>query len=68
MLAKFIRMGRGISNTISMSKTTKIIAKRKNRMENGTRALWFGSNPHSYGDIFSRGEYICRDASTHAKA
>lgn len=49
-------MGKGINSTISMSKTMKIIARRKNRIENGTRALWFGSNPHSNGDDFSRFE------------
>lgn len=44
----------GINNTISISKTMKIIANKKNRMENGIRALWFGSNPHSNGEDFSR--------------
>jgi hypothetical protein len=48
------RRGVGISNTISMSKTIKIIASRKNRIEKGIRALWFGSNPHSKGEDFSR--------------
>jgi hypothetical protein len=33
------RMGIGISNTISISNTIKIIARRKNRIENGIRAL-----------------------------
>jgi hypothetical protein len=37
-----------------MSNTMKMIASRKNRIENGIRALWFGSNPHSNGDDFSR--------------
>ena len=46
--------GKGISNTISISKTIKMIARRKNRSENGIRAVWFGSNPHSKGDNFSR--------------
>lgn len=32
----------------------KMIASRKNRMENGIRAVLFGSNPHSKGDDFSR--------------
>lgn len=57
MIERFVdvsRIGIGISRTISMSKTIKIIANRKNRMENGIRALWFGSNPHSNGDDFSR--------------
>jgi hypothetical protein len=47
-------MGNGINSTISMSNTIKIIASIKNRKENGTRALFFGSNPHSKGDVFSR--------------
>lgn len=37
-----------------MSKTIKIIARRKNRIEKGIRAEWLGSNPHSKGDSFSR--------------
>mgnify|MGYP003396393058 FL=1 len=28
----------------------------KNRKENGTRALFFGSKPHSNGDVFSRSD------------
>jgi len=48
------RMGIGINRTISISKTIKIMASRKNRKENGIRALWFGSNPHSNGEAFSR--------------
>jgi hypothetical protein len=32
----------------------KIIASKKNRVEKGIRAVWFGSNPHSNGDNFSR--------------
>ena len=47
-------MGIGTSKTISMSNTIKMIARRKKRIENGTRALWFGSNPHSNGEDFSR--------------
>lgn len=39
MLVVWNKMGIGISRTISMSNTMKIIASRKNRMENGTRAL-----------------------------
>jgi len=31
--------GRGIRSTISISKTIKIIARRKNRIEKGVRAL-----------------------------
>jgi len=51
-----VKIGIGINRTISMSNTIKIIASRKNRMENGIRALWLGSNPHSNGDDFSRFE------------
>ena len=47
-------MGIGISRTISISNTIKIIANRKNRIENGIRAVFFGSNPHSNGVDFSR--------------
>lgn len=46
-------IGIGISSTISISNTRKIIIRRKNRNENGVRALCFGSNPHSNGDFFS---------------
>jgi len=37
-----------------MSKTMKIIASIKNRNEKGIRELFFGSKPHSNGDVFSR--------------
>lgn len=47
-------MGRGINKTISISNTMKMIARRKNRMENGIRAVLLGSNPHSNGEDFSR--------------
>jgi len=53
----FIMMGMGISSTISMSNTMKMIANRKNRVENGIRAEFIGSNPHSNGEIFSRSEF-----------
>ena len=29
-------------------------------MENGTRALWFGSKPHSNGEAFSREDEVGR--------
>lgn len=48
------RMGAGSKITISMSKTRKITAKRKNRVEKGRRADRAGSNPHSKGESFSR--------------
>lgn len=61
MLVLHIKRGVGIRRTISISNTRKIIAKRKNRIENGIRAKWFGSNPHSNGDIFSRCRFIRSD-------
>lgn len=39
LLVIFNSMGVGINRTISMSNTIKIIANRKNRSENGIRAL-----------------------------
>ena len=35
-------------------------------MENGTRALWFGSKPHSNGEAFSREEEVGRIDRTQA--
>lgn len=46
--------GRGRRRTISISNTRKITANRKNRRENGIRAEFRGSNPHSNGESFSR--------------
>ena len=44
------------------SNTIKIIASMKNRRENGTRALFFGSNPHSNGQLACLCvEYRCVD-------
>lgn len=43
----------GINKTISTSKIRKIIAIKKNWIEKGKRALFFGSNPHSKGEFFS---------------
>ena len=37
-----------------MSNIRKITTNRKNRVENGNRAEFFGSNPHSKGELFSR--------------
>lgn len=65
MLVIEYKTGRGISKTISMSNTIKIIASKKNRIENGTRALWLGSNPHSKGEDFSR-FLIARIEQIHA--
>jgi hypothetical protein len=61
-----IKRGIGINKTISISNTIKIIASKKNRIENGTRALWFGSNPHSKGDSFSREDEVVRILKIHA--
>jgi|LQAB01.1.fsa_nt_gi hypothetical protein len=44
----------GNRSAISTSNTRNIIAIRKNRKENGSRADPMGSNPHSNGDLFSR--------------
>jgi hypothetical protein len=49
-----IIVGIGISKTISISNTIKMIASRKNRIENGIRAVLLGSKPHSKGEDFSR--------------
>ena len=54
LLDSEIIIGIGASNTISMSNTMKITANIKNRVENGVRAEFIGSNPHSNGEIFSR--------------
>lgn len=54
LLDDIIISGIGIRSTISMSNTMKITARRKNRVENGIRAEFIGSNPHSNGDVFSR--------------
>jgi len=56
-----IIIGIGINKTISISNTMKMIANRKNRRENGMRAVWFGSKPHSNGDNFSRSEEVFID-------
>jgi hypothetical protein len=51
-------IGIGSKSAISTSKIMKITAIRKNRDENGIRAEFFGSNPHSNGDLFSRSSFI----------
>lgn len=43
---------------ISISKIKNTIAIRKNRIENGIREVFFGSNPHSNGDAFSRSKIV----------
>ena len=62
-----VRSGRGIINTISISNTIKIIPSKKNRKENGIRAVFLGSNPHSNGDVFSRSDEE-RALKNHAAA
>jgi hypothetical protein len=57
MLPVKMMVGIGISSTISMSNTIKIIASKKNRIEKGIRAVLLGSNPHSKGEDFSRSVY-----------
>ena len=53
-----IVIGIGRSSAISTSKIMKITATKKNRDEKGSRAEFFGSNPHSNGDLFSRSSFI----------
>jgi hypothetical protein len=60
-------VGIGMRSTISISKTIKIIASKKNRVENGIRAVLLGSNPHSNGEDFSRSS-VDREAKIHAAA
>jgi hypothetical protein len=45
-------IGIGNSSAISTSKIIKITAIKKNRDEKGSRGGFFGSNPHSKGDLF----------------
>jgi hypothetical protein len=47
-------IGIGNSSAISTSKIMKITAIKKNYNEKGSRAEFFGSNPHSNGDLLSR--------------
>jgi hypothetical protein len=63
MLDVYIVIGMGNSSAISTSKIIKITAIRKNRDEKGSRAEFFGSNPHSNGDLFSRSSFIFFDNS-----
>lgn len=50
----FVVRGNGRRRAISTSNTRKTTANRKNRIENGSRALFLGSKPHSNGEAFSR--------------
>lgn len=45
--------GSGNRSAISRSKRRNVMATRKNFMEKGKRADPMGSNPHSYGLVFS---------------
>ena len=45
--------GSGRSRAISRSKRRNVMATRKNFMEKGRRVDPIGSNPHSYGLVFS---------------
>ena len=58
MLDVDIIIGIGNSSAISTSKIIKITAIKKNRDENGRRAEFLGSKPHSNGDLFSRSSFI----------
>ena len=60
-------MGIGIISTISTSNTKKITASKKNRKENGIRAVFLGSNPHSYGEYLFR-VGLGRDLNHQARA
>lgn len=50
--------GRGNRSAISKSNNKKVIATRKNFIENGRRADPMGSKPHSYGLDFSAYVFI----------
>lgn len=56
--------GNGRSSAISKSKRRNVMATRKNFMEKGRRADPIGSNPHSYGLVFS--EYTFNWGSQNA--
>ena len=55
----WIAHGRGRSRAISRSNNRNVMATRKNFIEKGRRADPIGSNPHSYGLIFSEYEWSC---------
>ena len=55
-----MKIGIGSSSDISTSKITKIIVVGKNRVENGSRAEFCGSNPHWNGYFFLSGFIIFR--------
>lgn len=55
----------GNNSATSTSKIRNTIANKKNRKENGVRAVFFGSNPHSNGEEVSV-ETTCREATMKA--
>ena len=61
ILEIWIIEARGSNKVISTSKIRKITAIKKNRRENGNRAVPFGSKPHSNGEFFSRSEMVFFD-------
>lgn len=65
ILLVFIVMIMGKMIAISTSKIKNKIATRKNWIENGRRADFFGSNPHSKGDIFSRSNLLFFEIIMH---
>ena len=54
----WVAHGRGSRRAISRSNKRTRIATRKNRIENGRRAVPSGSKPHSYGDSFSESGFV----------
>jgi hypothetical protein len=60
-------IGEGSRRTISMSKTRKRTASKKNRREKGSRAEDLGSKPHSKGEDFSRSANLRREKMKAAK-
>lgn len=55
----------GNRRATSTSKIRNTIARRKNRRENGVRAVFLGSKPHSKGEDVSE-ETTCREATIKA--
>ena len=55
---EFVIRPRGNKIEISISKIRNTMAIKKNRMENGIREVFFGSNPHSKGEAFSRSKVV----------
>jgi len=58
MLVVDMVTGIGNNSTISTPKIMKITAIKKSRDEKSSRAEFFGSNPHSNGDLSSRSSLI----------